>query len=392
MFHLFIFTTVCYNNTKKKGIYMKLMIVELQSCGVNYQNDYISESLKKNYELTKNFKEADSIVMLGGCCCSDDNMYTTLMQINYILDNKKEDAVTYLAGCITRGFKNVDEFEELEKDIKGKINFVVKHYKSNELLELINKQSQESKKIDLTEGYGICEYNKTKANIYLQNGCTHNCSFCKSNYLKCDLIDMPMEKVKRYIDEINDEKIKNIQLIGLNLSQYGLGLYGEHRLMEICEYIEEKRNIKHVELGGLAFSDAIKFNFAEKLKYLRKIDLICASLESGSDRLLQLMNKGFTMKEFFSFYNEINSIEKKKFYLSIISGFPTETLDDCLETIKVLKQVRPKIVNINTFLDSTYVPSHQLELLDEKEIKEHTKIYTKALRRNNIKNIVNLGE
>ena len=88
---------------------MKLMIVKLHSCGVNYQNDYISDCLEKNYELTNNFDEADTIVMLGGCCCSDENIYATLMQINYILSKKRENAITYLTGCITRGFKNVEE-------------------------------------------------------------------------------------------------------------------------------------------------------------------------------------------------------------------------------------------------------------------------------------------
>lgn len=370
---------------------MKLMIVKLYSCGVNYQSGYIENCLEENYELTGDFNEADTVVMLGGCCCSDDNLYITIMQIKYILAHKRVDAVTYLTGCITRGFKNISEFKKLEKYLQDKIDFVIEHYNPNELLEFIDRQSKESKKLSKTEGYGICEYNNLQANIYLQNGCTHNCSFCKSNYLNCGLMDMPIEKAKRFIDELDGEKVKYIQFRGLNLSQYGLGLYGKTRLIEICEYIEGKDNIKHVELGGLSLSDAIKFGFAEKLKYLRKIDLINASLESGSDRLLQLMNKGFTMKEFWEFYNEINSIDKKKFYLNIISGFPTETMYDCLETVKVLKQVRPKLVNINTFLDSSYVPSHQLEQLSEEEIQEHTKVYTKELRKSFIKHMVNLG-
>ncbi len=133
-------------------------------------------------------------------------------------------------------------------------------------------------------------------------------------------------------------------------------------------------------------------NFANKLKYLKKIDLINASLESGSDRLLQLMNKGFIMKEFWDFYNEVNTINKKNFYLSIISGFPTETIDDCMETIKVIKKVRPKLVNINTFLDSVYTPAHQLKQLSEEEINKHTKVYTKSLRKNFIRYMVNLDE
>ena len=124
------------------------MIVKLHSCGVNYQNDYIRDCLEKNYELTNEFDEADTIVMLGGCCCSDENIYATLMQINYILSKKRENAITYLTGCITRGFKNVEEYKELEKNIKNNIDFVIEHYNPNELLKLINSQSQKSENFD----------------------------------------------------------------------------------------------------------------------------------------------------------------------------------------------------------------------------------------------------
>ena len=121
---------------------MKLMIVKLHSCGVNYQNDYIGDCLEKNYKLTNNFDEADTIVMLGGCCCSDENIYATLMQINYVLSKKRENAVTYLTGCITRGFKNVEEFKELEKNMKDSIDFVIEHYNPNELQKQFKKRQR----------------------------------------------------------------------------------------------------------------------------------------------------------------------------------------------------------------------------------------------------------
>jgi len=51
-------------------------------------------------------------------------------------------------------------------------------------------------------------------------------------------------------------------------------------------------------LSGFSFSDAIKNNFSSRLKYLQKINHINGSLESGSNRILKLMNKGFTREEF----------------------------------------------------------------------------------------------
>lgn len=370
---------------------MKILIVRLYSCGVNYQSDYIENVLESHYQLTEYFDDADAIVMLGGCCCSDENLYNTLMQIRTILTSKREGAKTYLTGCITRGFKDIDEYKKLESVLNDKIDFVVDHYEPNELLDLIRKQD-DNVRFDLTFGYGICQCSDIQGILYLQNGCTHNCSFCKSNYIECNLMDMPIEKAKRFIDEIDARMIEYLQLRGLNISQYGLGLYGKPRLMELLEYIETKNNIKHVELGGMALSDAIKLGFADKLRYLKKVDLINTSLESGSDRLLKLMNKGFTMEEFWEFFYQVNSIDKKDFYLSIISGFPTETIEECHETLRVIKNVRPKLVNINTFLPSFYTPANDLEKLSEEEIDRHTKLYTKTLKKSHIRTMVNLSK
>lgn len=291
-----------------------------------------------------------------------------------------------MIGCITRGFKNNLKLQQIETELKQKIDFFVDHYYPNTLLKLLNKQKCEE---NTDSFYGAYVYDKKQSDIYLQNGCNHSCTFCKSNYLNCNLKDIPLEKVKEYIDKLNDKKVNTIQLRGLNLSQYGLDLYKQYKLMEICEYIEEKSNIKHVILSGIAFSDAIKMNFSNKLKYLKKADFINGSLESGSNRILNLMNKGFTQEEFLKFYEEVNSICKKQFYLNIISRFPTETLNDCEKTIEILKFIKPKLVNINTYIDSEFIPSHNLEQLTDQQIYEHTKIYTKELKKNRIKFKIN---
>ena len=369
---------------------MKVLIVKLYGCGVNYQINYLSELIDKNFETTKDFKEADAIVMLGGCCCTEHDVYNTAKYINYVLEQKRDDATTYITGCITKGFKDIPIYQNLEREMHEILDFVIKPADCNHLLDLLKQQANLNFECETTIGYGISEFDKIQASIYLQTGCTHNCSFCKSNYLNCELTDMPMEKVKRYIDEFDEQKVRYIQLRGLNICQYGLGLYGRYRLMEICEYVEAKPNIRHLELGGFAFSDAIRMGFADQLKYLTKTDLINGSLESGSDRLLHLMNKGFTMEAFWEFYHQINSQKKKDFYYSIISGFPTETLEDCAATIEVFKKTKPKLVNINEYVDSPHVPSHNLEQLSDEEIAQHTKVYKKALRRNFTKYMDNL--
>ena len=365
---------------------MKVLVANLESCGVNYQTDYIIDELEQYFEFTKDFKEADFIVMLGGCCCTAQQLNSTIKFINYILDNKKENTKTYLIGCITKGFKNVPELKKIEEYLKSNIDFVIGYYESNKLLNLIKENKLNS---EINTDYGICMYNQNEADIFIQNGCTNACSFCKTNYLNCSLKDMPMERIKEIIDSLNKDGIKKIQLRGLNLSQYGLDLYKEYKLMELCEYIEGKSGIEQVILSNFAFSDAIRGNFQERLKYLEKTSMINSSLESGSNRILNLMKKGFTSEEILQFYDQVNSIYGKKFRLNIVSGFPTETVDDCLKTIEVIDYINPQLVNINTYLDSEFVQSHNYSQLTSSEIRQHTKIYSKILKNHSIRYKIN---
>lgn len=365
---------------------MKLLLVELGSCGANYNTDYIIEQLGQNFKFTEKFEDADNIVMLGGCCCTEVHLYNTIEYINYILELKKDSAKTYLTGCITRGFNDIYELNKLEDYLHRKIDYVVDHYNPNELLRLIYNNSINTL---MDNNYGGCVIDENSARIYIQNGCTHKCTFCKTNYLNCNTVDAPIEKVREAIDFLDNKKIKNIELRGLNLSQYGLSLYNGYKLMDICEYIETKKNIEGVMLSSFSFSDAIKNNFSSRLKYLQKTNHINGSLESGSNRILELMNKGFTKEEFLQFCDECREIYQKQFTLSIISGFPTETNNDCCDTIRALKRINPCLVNINTYLDSKFVPSHSMEQLTEKQINEHTRMYTKMLKASSIKYKIN---
>ena len=187
----------------------------------------------------KDYIEINDLAILTGIVIDyTDDMYEVTAQL--IVNDKKSNTKVFTtkSSSINEAIAELSKLSNKEvfishlkvlivtdNIIKNNIDFVIEHYNPNELLKLINTQSQKSENFDTTKGYGICEYNKLQANIYLQNGCTHNCSFCKSNYLKCELMDMPIEKVKRFIDEMDEEKVKYIQLRGLNLAQYGLGLY-----------------------------------------------------------------------------------------------------------------------------------------------------------------------
>lgn len=368
---------------------MKIFLGEKNSCALNYQHILIYSdlaNLTKPFEITTNVEEADIIVIAETCCCTKYNIKNTLENINNILKNKKKDAKTFLTGCITREFKDNIFLSKTEKWLKDNIDFIIPQNQPNLLLKLISEN--EFNQLDEND-FGLSIGNSdNSAEIYISNGCLNNCSFCKVTFQKYPLKSVPFSEIKESIDLADSEKYSTILLKGTNICQYGLDLYNEFMLPEIISYIEQKENIKEVSLVGFSFKDAMKNDFQSVISNSTKVTEVSGSLESGSDRLLKLMKKGFTSEEMITFVKNINKKYSKKLFLNIIAGFPTETLDDVKTTLEVLKKLNPYLVDICRYTDSEFVDSHIFDQLNPTEIQQHTRIYSKALQKRQVKTLI----
>lgn len=201
-----------------------------------------------------------------------------------------------------------------------------------------------------------------------------------------------LSEIKEAIDSLNEQKYSQIFLKGTNVCQYGLDIYHEYMLPEVISYLEKKENIKRVILVGFSFKDAIKNDFQSVIANSDKVVELCGSLESGSDRLLELIRKGFTSEEIINFVHNIREINYKNLYLNIILGFPTETLADVKRTLEVLKQLDPYMVDVCRYTNSEFIDSSHYEQLTPAEIQDHTRIYSRTLQKRNVKvNIVGHG-
>ena len=362
---------------------MKIFLGKENGCSLNYQHNLIYDNLTDNFEITKDVSEADIIVIAETCACTQYNIQYTLNYIDYILKNKKASAKTYLTGCITRSFKNNAHLLNVEKWLKKNIDYIIPQNQPYLLLKLISEDLFGKEDIN---NFGITyEYPDSSSVIYISNGCLNNCSFCKLTFQKYPLKSVDINALKETIDHLNEEKCSQILLKGTNICQYGLDLYHEYMLPEVISYIDKKENIKEIILVGFSFKDAIKNDFQRVLGDSHKVVEISGSLESGSDRLLELIRKGFTSEEIINFVKNIRRTNYTNLYLNIIAGFPTETLEDVKRTLEVLKELDPFRVGICRYANSKFVDSSRYEQLSPSEIQEHARIYARTLQRRNVK-------
>lgn len=360
------------------------------SCGLNYQHDFIYKELSKCFEITTNISDADIIVIAETCCCTKYNIQNTLNYINNILKDKKEEAKTYLTGCITRPFDDDIFLSKTEKWLTDNIDFIIPQNQPNLLLKLISNDIFNN--VDITDFGMVNGFFEDSAEIYISNGCLNNCSFCKVNFQKYPLKSAELSEIKEAIDSLNEQKYSQIILKGTNICQYGLDIYHEYMLPEIITYLDKKENIKNVTLVGFSFKDAIKNNFQNVIANSDKVVELCGSLESGSDRLLELIRKGFTSEEIIDFAKNIRKTNYKSLYLNIIAGFPTETLEDVKKTLEVLKKLDPYMVDVCRYTNSEFIDSSHYKQLNPDEIQNNARIYSKILQKRNVKvNIVGDG-
>lgn len=373
---------------------MKVYFGVENSCAVNYQHSLIYDRLSKIFEVTKRVEEADVIVLAETCVGTEPNLEMTLNYIDLIYKRKKKEAKLYVTGCIAREFQNKEYLPNVLEFIQERVDFLVPQNQPNLLLKLVSEDNFSTLAINdfgmvhrETDEYEDGQIDEI-GNIYLANGCLNRCSFCKVTFQNYPLKSVPLNEVKEAIDRLDEEGVPNLAFYATNVCQYGFDLYHDYKLPELVEYVDKKKNIKNVLYVGFSYADAIRNAFQEPFAKSPKHINLSGSLESGSDRILKLMRKGFVSAEIIDFVQAIRRFYERSLQFCIISGFPTEKIEDVRRTLEVLKILAPYAVNVSKYINSSFVDSNMYPQLDERTIQEHTRTYLKVLRKRNV--MVNL--
>lgn len=238
----------------------------------------------------------------------------------------------------------------------------------------------------LNFGFGASyQISLNELNLYISRGCKNNCSFCKMAYLNLPTKSVDLNAIKLNLLSL-PKGVNTINIWGTNSAQYGIDFAYQYNLMDVVHLTDNIPEIENVNLYGFAFKDAIQNRFASDLKYMEKVKIIQGSIETGSPRLLYMMNKGYAVSELLKFWKEIQSIYYRELSTDIIVGFPTETYEDIEATLKLVSQLKPKEVRIHGYQNSSFVPSNKYPQLSQEKIEEHYEIYSRQLKK--ITNII----
>lgn len=308
---------------------MKTISIITLGCKVNQvESETLAEMLYEcGYNVTMGLVEADFYI-INTCAVTNEaerksrNIMAKLLKLN-------PNAYIYVCGCSSEN--NPDKFKKGDyvKKIVGNTN------KESLVDAIINDDPdyKNNKKQELSSRVTT----KTRADLWVQNGCNNFCTYCLIPYLRGRETSFPLESVEKEVRKLEKEA-QEIVVTGINLSSYGKDLGNNDGLIEIARLFKNSPSrFRFSSLEVNVITD-------EFLSELETFENFCPhfhlSLQSGSNNTLKHMNRHYTKEEYISKVDLIRKyFPNAGITTDIIIGFPTETEEDFEESLAFAKAV-----------------------------------------------------
>ena len=365
----------------------KKIFIKTFGCQMNeYDSNRIYDSVKKiGFKKTNDQKNADCFV-LNTCHIRDkakEKVYHEIGRIKKIYKQKAKP-IMIVAGCVAQA-----ENQEMLKR-EPYIDVVIgpqSYHKINDLLKkFVSNDQKEETEFDTITKFEYFdkiknESNKISAFLTIQEGCDKFCHFCVVPYTRGPEYSRPFNKILSEAEILIKNGAKEITLLGQNVNAYSyIENSKEYRISNLINELEkysELQRIRYTTSHPRDMTDDLINCYANNKKLMPFVHL---PIQSGSNKILKLMNRKHTVEEYMNTYEKIKKINSEiEFSSDFIISYPGETNDDFNETLELVKKI--KFINSYSFIFSPRpgTKAAKLKLIDNEISKERLKKIQKYL-------------
>lgn len=315
-------------------------------------NDYDSEKIadlltEKGYERTEDVHEAD-LVVFNTCSIREKAQEKVFSDLGRVREAKKEagkdDMVIAVGGCVAS--------QEGKKILARApyVNIVFGPQTLHRLPQMIAKHEQTHKpQVDITfpeiekfdhlaepHARGACAF------VSIMEGCSKYCSYCVVPYTRGEEISRPLADVLLEAAKLAAQGVKEVTLLGQNVNAYR-GETPDGEIADFATLLEYVAEIDGIE--RIRYTTSHPKEFTQRLidaygKIDKLVNHVHLPVQSGSDRILAAMKRGYTVLEYKSIIRRLRAIRPDiSIATDIIVGFPGETEDDFQATLKLMDDV-----------------------------------------------------
>ena len=297
--------------------------------------------LEDGFKMAKSAKDAD-VILFNSCSVrkhAEDRLFSNIAQLRS-LKEKKRHLVIGLMGCTAQNYKD----KILER--APLVDIVCGPQDEYRLAAIIKDVAKNRCPIIATGGIGekrpeqLTKYRdqKFKTFVSIGEGCDNFCSYCIVPYVRGRERSRDAKDIIREVRSLADRGFKEITLLGQNVNSYG------RRTTEFIKLLTRLNSIDGIERIRFMTSHPKDVSI-DLFKAMRDLENLCEHLhlplQSASDRILKLMNRGYTKKEYLKLVeNYKRFVPVGSITTDVIVGFPSETERDFEETFELMKDIR----------------------------------------------------
>lgn len=364
-------------------------------CKVNqYETEYMAELLRNaGFEIVKENDEADYYIV-NSCTVTATADQKTRKSIRKFKRNHPNSTVI-LTGCMPQAFP-----EEANELIEADIVFSNKN--DGDILSLINEYNLNKNRLVKIEQHQTGDkfwdcsidrfHERIRAFVKIEDGCDRFCSYCIIPKSRGRVRSKPLVTLINEIEALANGGIREIVLVGINLSAYGKG--EDFNIVDAVKICNENEKIKRIRLGSLE-PDHLTDEVIEGLASCEKLcPQFHISLQSGCNKTLKSMNRHYTAEEYKELCTKLRaSFDDASLTTDVMVGFNDETEADFNESLDFVKDIAFEKVHVFPYSERVGTAASKRGDNVSKQEKERRAAVmieeTEKIRHNYLKSLVN---
>ena len=373
---------------------LKKIFIKTFGCQMNeYDSNRIFDTVKEiGFEKTDKYEDANCY-LLNTCHIRDkakEKVYHEIGRVKKIFRSKPKPIVI-VAGCVAQA-----ENQEMLKR-EPYIDIVIGPQSYHKINEAILKHSKNKKKEEETEFDTISKFNylskiknkdsKVSSFLTIQEGCDKFCHFCVVPYTRGPEYSRPFKQIIDEAKELIESGAKEIILLGQNVNAYKF--QDNDREYKLSDLLLELNGFDQIE--RVRYTTSHPKDMTEDLinvykKSSKLMPLVHLPVQSGSNKILKLMNRKHTIEEYLKVYESLKEINPNvEFSSDFIIGYPGEDEDDFNKTMELIEKIG--FINSYSFIFSARPGTVAADLTQVNAVKskERLEIIQKKLFENQIK-------
>ena len=347
----------------------KLHLVSL-GCTKNLVDSEVMLGRLKDYEITDDNKSAD-VIIVNTCGFIDAAKEESINTILNLHDERKEESILVMSGCLTERYR-----EELQRDLPEIDIFtgVGDYEKIDELIA--SKQSTFSPQVYLaSENSGrVITGSSYHAYIKIAEGCNQSCSFCAIPSFKGKLHSRSLQSITKEITALVKDGYYDFSFISQDSSSYGRDMGLKDGLVELVKEVEKIDGVKSARILYL-YPSTTTFKLIDTISdskiFQTYFDM---PIQHIDDKVLKSMKRGFGEDKTIELLKYMKSKPNSFIRTSVIAGFPTEDEKSFDKLCEFMNSFEFDRFNVFSYSNEETTSAYTLPQIPQEEIDEMAEV------------------